>query len=118
MKINITNTEKLTEAIKAAEGKATARTITAKDIVYVLNKINIPKNRLDGTVVHYDGGEHFPSAYKYRPESTHWTAENRNGRWYVTDIRRAYCPNRKTSSGHIEFSEDAKEWIIQQASMI
>lgn len=117
-KINITNVDKLAEAIKVAEGRAKERTVTAEDIICILNKIEVPKSRLNGTVVHYDGGEHFANAYKYAPMSTHWTAENIHGKWYVTDIRRNYCPNRKTRSGYIEFSEAAKEWIIQQASMI
>ena len=118
MKINITNEAKLTEAIKAAEGRATARTVTAKDIVYTLGKIGngIAKVKLNGTKVHYTGAEHFPSAYKYRPESTHWIAENVKGKWYVTDIFRADCPNRATWNTSVEYSEEAKEALIDKMS--
>ena len=117
MKINIDNTEKLTIAIKEAEGKATARTIKASDIQYILHDISegIPKAKLHGTKVHYDGAQHFPNAYKYRAESTHWSAENIKGKWYVTSISRGTCPNRIKNTW-IEFSEEAKKRIIENAS--
>ena len=115
MKILITNENKLNAAIAEAEGRATVRTIKADDIAWILNKIKVPKSKLDGTTVHYDGAEHFPNAYKYRPESTHFTAENIKGKWYVTDIYRATCPNRTTWNTCIEYSPNAKEWILENA---
>ena len=117
MKILVTNGKKLTEAIMKAEGRATARTITATDICHVLDKIKVPKSKLDGTVVYYDGGEHFANAYKYRPESTHFRAENIKGKWYITDIRRDTCPNRERS-GRISYGEQAKAWIVEDASYL
>lgn len=116
-KINIQNIEKLAAAVDAAQSKAKMRTVTAADIVRTLGNIRIPKSRLSGTKVYWDGGEHFPNAYKWTPESTHWTAENVNGTWYVTDISRGRCPNRN-SKGRIEFSEAAKEWIISAKEVI
>lgn len=116
-KINVKNKEKLVLAIKEAEGRATARTVTYDDIVSVLEDIKVPKSRLHGTIVKYDGGQHFPRAYKYRPESTHWTAINSHGKWYITEICRSYCPNR-LSNGFISYSEDAKKWILSKASEI
>lgn len=116
-KINIKSIEKLAAAIKEAEGRATARTITAENIVYTLDRIRVPKSRLDGTVVRYDGGEKFPHAYKWIPESTHWEAENRRGVWYVTNIWRGTCPN-STKSGYITYGESAKAWIIENASAL
>ena len=118
MKINITNETKLAEAIKNAEGRATVRTITVHDIKHTLDKIPVPKSKLSGTKVHYDGAEHFPNAYKYKPESTHWYAENINGKWYVTNICRNTCPNRTTWRTSIQYSEDAKKWLIENASYI
>lgn len=120
MKINITNKEKLTAAIKEAEGRATARTVTANDITRVLNNIGkgIPKTKLSGTVVHYDGAEYFPNAYKYRPESTHWVAENIKGKWYVTDIHRDTCPNRVRWNTSITYSEEAKQAILDNVSFV
>ena len=115
MKILITNEAKLTETIAAAEGKAKVRTITANDIRNTLEKIKVPKSKLNGTKVHYDGAEHFPRAYKYRPESTHWEAENIKGKWYVTNIFRSTCPNRSTWNAFITYGEEAKAWILDNA---
>ncbi len=117
MKIIVTNQEKLNAAIREAEGKATVRTVSATGIIMVLNKVgsNIAKSKLSGTKVHYDGGQHFAKAYKYTPESTHWIAENIKGKWYITDIYRGICPN-KTKNTHVEYSETAKQAIIENAS--
>lgn len=51
MKINIDNTEKLAAAIKEAEGRATARTVEATEIQYILHEIEsgITKNRMPGS---------------------------------------------------------------------
>lgn len=117
-KINITNLEKLQDALNEVQKGCSARIITAKDIVSVLTGIEVPKSRLHGTTVTWDGAESFPGAYKYTPQSTHWLAENVNGRWYVTDIFRCECPNRSTRQGMVYFSDDAKAWIIEQFSMI
>lgn len=119
-KINIDNIEKLQTALDEVQARCTARTVTANNIAYILHEIDmsIPKTRLNGTKVHWDGAEKFPHAYKHTPESTHWWAENVNGRWYVTDIRRAACPNRVSRKGTIEYSEAAKAYIIEQNSML
>ena len=116
-KINITDTEKLAAAIKEAEGRATARTVSVKEIQYVIEEVSkdIPKAMLHGTKVYYDGAQHFPNAYKYRPESTHWEAENVRGRWYITSIYRYTCPNRRRNT-RVEYSEEAKQRIIENAS--
>ena len=120
MKININNIEKLAEAIRTAEGKAKVRTISAEKIVDIINEIgkDIPKKRLSGTTVLYDGAEHFPNAYRYRPESTHFEAENVNGRWYITNIYRGACPNRYKYNTIVSYSDEAKEYILEQASNV
>ena len=117
-KINIAALDKLQAALDEVQKRCSARTVTAKEIADVLNGIKVPKKHLNGTKVHWDGAEKFPNAYRYTPESTHWTAENVNGRWYVTAIYRNTCPNRSTRRGEIEYSEAAKAWILEQASMI
>ena len=119
MKINIDNTEKLAIAIKEAEGRATERTVEARDIQYILNEVGdgIPKAKLHGTKVYYSGARHFAKSYKYRPNSTHWAAENIKGKWYVTDIHRDVCPNRRVNTV-IEYSEEAKATIIYESSNV
>lgn len=120
MKINVTNEEKLSQAIKEAEGRATARTVTATQIRDALKKIapGVARAKLNGTKVTYNGAEHFPGTYKYRPESTHWTAENIKGKWYVTSIYRDTCPNRVTWNMAVEYSEEAKNAIVDKMSYI
>lgn len=118
MKININAVDKVQAELDRVQNRCKTRTIMAADITKILNKIGVPKSKLSGTKIHWDGAEKFPSAYKYTPKSTHWEAENINGRWYVTDIYRSTCPNRSTFKGEIEYSDSAKEWIIKNASMI
>ena len=118
MRINLTNNAKVTEAIKKAEGRATARTVSAEDIVKALAKIKVPKSKLNGTIVQWDGAEHFPNAYKYRPESTHWVAENVNGRWYLIDVFRDTCPNRDTWRMQIDYGEEAIGWILEHEKYV
>lgn len=119
MKININAVDKVQAELDRVQNRCKSRTIMATDITKILNKISVPKSRLSGTKVYWDGAEKFANAYKYKPgNSTHWEAENINGRWYVTDIYRSMCPNRSTFKGEIEYSDSAKEWIIKNASMI
>ena len=118
MKINLTNNAKVTAAIKEAEGRATARTVSVEDIVKALGKIKVPKSKLNGTVVRWDGAEHFPNAYRYRPESTHWVAENVNGKWYLTNVYRDTCPNRTTWRMQINYSEEAIAWILEHEKYV
>lgn len=68
IKINEKNAEKITAAIKAAEGRATARTVTLKDIENAIQRAHkvftfkpaMPNSRMNGTRIEYDGGEKFP----------------------------------------------------------
>ena len=120
-RINIANTNKLQKAIEDAQGRATARTITVDTILRILgniDKLGIPRKRLNGTTVDYDGAEKFPSSYKWVPESTHFSAEFKNGKWFVTHIWRGGCPNLKTSRGFIAFSDEAKKWLLEDLSKI
>lgn len=97
-KIRITNTEKLPGMIQAAEGRATARTITPANIAEMLDtvteRILALSTRKDatGTKITADcNAQHFPNAYKYIPESTHFTAVLKSTGWTVTSIYRDRC---------------------------
>lgn len=96
--IKITNAAKLDAMIQAAEGRATARTITPDDIAEALDQVTerilLLSTRKDatGTKVEADpNAQTFPHAYKYTPESTHFTAELKASGWTVTGIFRARC---------------------------
>lgn len=118
MKISVTADKKLQDALDAVQKLSKTRTVTVQDIRNTLDRIPVLKAHLDGTTVYWDGAEQFPGAYRYTPMSTHWTAQNIKGRWYITDICRAECPNRSSFRGLVEYSEDAKKWIIDHASML
>lgn len=115
------STAALTAAIKEAEGRSTARTVTAKEILSTLeeveDKIGV-KRAMNGTTVNWDGGQKFPSAYRAIPYSTHWTAEYRNGHWNILTIARGICPNVSTGSGRVCYSDAAKQVIIEKASTL
>jgi len=109
--------EQLTAEIKKAEGRATARTITAENLVETLieieNRLGITKKSMEGirVVVDYNA-QTFPSAYKYRPESTFFVAVYNKG-WKLTDIRRDWTRSPKQAV-QIEHTEDSKKAIIDR----
>lgn len=104
---------KLTEV----QVRCKARTIDIMDIERILGivELNCSKKALTGTKVVYDGGMKFTSAYKYTPESTHFSAEFNGKAWIVTDIYRDACPNRVTSCS-VSYSDTAKQDIINKLS--
>lgn len=119
--INEYNTvvESLKNAIKEAEGRASARTITAEEILSTLIRIeddlHISKKAMDGIRMIADiNSQSFPRAYKYTPESTHFSAEYKNGSWRLTDIYRAECKN--SFHIHIDHTEESKKAIIERLS--
>ena len=113
--------ERLSDELKAAEGRATARTIYAWDIVseasHILSTINIPRKHMEGCKAIVDiNAQGFPKAYKYTPESTIFCLEfGKAGAVYVTDIRRDTCTSRMY---RITYTEDAKKAIIDSAEKL
>lgn len=110
-------TAKLTDAIKEAEGRATARTITAEIVLKTLseveNRLNIAKKYLKGVkVIANPNAQTFPRAYKYTAESTYFCAEHNGKAWKITNIYREECENTRVN---IELTDDAKAAIIRNA---
>lgn len=112
--------EPLSAAIRKAEGRATARRLTARDVVDALESItetlNIPAKHMRGikaTVC--PAAQDFPRAYKYTPDATTFCAEYKSTGWVVTDISRAACP-RASQEYFIELTEDAKAAILDRIS--
>lgn len=89
---------RLNAALDAAQKGCTARILTCEKIDWILekaaSKMNIPRAHMKGTRLTYNGAEHFPSAYHFRPESTHFDAEHNGRHWVITSIKRGPCPNR------------------------
>lgn len=110
------NREKIEQAIKEAEGKATARTIDYTHIEHFIKRIekrlNIPKKSMRGIVATVDyWADNFPSAYSYTPYSTHFTIEKVSTGWALVDVSRK-ATRRATQECILSLTEEAKEAII------
>ena len=114
--INGSHTEKLAAALDEVQARCTARTLTVADVESILEdataKLPISKAAMKGTRLEYTGAEKFPSAYKYRPESTHIIAEHNGRYWVILDIDRYTCPNRNDNAG-LRLSDSAKEALLR-----
>ena len=118
--LNAKNMDKIAAEIKHAEGKSTARTITAGEIKTTCEKIEknlkITKKALNGTSVVVDiCAQSFPHAYKFVPESTHFKAAYKNGAWRITNIYRAACSYPEV---HLTLTESAKIAIFESKQTI
>ena len=87
------NADRINAAIKEAEGRATARTITAMDVNSAAEKItrrlNISKTALKGVSAHVDPwAQDFPRAYKYTPESTQFDLIYTGSGWALVNVDR------------------------------
>ena len=126
MKKIILNTENkiadLTETLNTVQHRCTARTLSAENIVEILNgilaKYPIAKAKMNGVFIHYDGAEHFPNAYKHTPESTHFTAVFNGKCWTITEIFRDTCPNRTGFNTVVTLTETAKMALIEAMEKI
>lgn len=111
----------LFDAIRAAEGRATARTITPEEVVSALYMITeklgfLPRKYMEGVAVDIDyHAQDFPHAYKYTPESTHFCAVYKRGSWRVIDIYRA-TTRRASQAYRVDLTDAAKEAIIAHYS--
>lgn len=126
MKKIILNTENkisdLTEALNTVQHRCTARTLSAENIVEILNgilaKYPIAKAKMNGVSVHYDGAEHFPNAYRHIPESTHFTAVFNGKCWVITEICRDTCPNRTGFNAVVTLTDTAKMALFEAMEKI
>lgn len=120
MKINpFTNSgmEKLAAALDEVQRRAKVRTISADDVKSALlsinKKLDIPKKHLDGVQICVDiHAQTFPSAYKYRPESTQFVAVNIRGTWYVTGVSRSDTM-RPTKAVLCRLTDEAKAALVE-----
>jgi hypothetical protein len=103
MKIRVTDTEKLSAAIAAAEGpRCSARCITAADIqlevAYITNELDrlLAKKDQVGAAVAVDlNAQTFPGAYKGIPYSTQFVVERFASGLFVTGVFRARCRSHR-----------------------
>jgi len=118
MLIKDANKSRIEEMIKAAEGKATARTITYKDIVDSIEileeKLNIPKKHMEGISASIDyNAQTFPRAYKYTPSSTCFEVVRKKSGWDLMYVERSRCRNEEQAFD-VVLTEKAKEEILKK----
>ena len=115
IKISAENAEKINAAISEIEGKATARTLDADDIIKIAERSTeqvaartfLPKTRQVGAVVTYRMGINLPSSYKYAPEYTEVILERRKSGWFLVSARRARGAAKQAETFEISLSPQA-----------
>ncbi len=121
--INAANADKIAAAIEEAQHLARVRRISAETVAATCDSIlaklfrsGATKKSLDGLRAKVDEcAESMPSAYKGIPESTHYIAEYRGGKWRLVDVYRA----QTRRYGHrikLTIPEAAQAAIIAAAS--
>lgn len=115
--INGKHREKLAAELEKLQHRCTARTLTVRGIESILSeterKLGVSKKALTGTVLTYSGAQTFPRAYKYQPESTHFTAEFNGRYWVILEICRDDCPNHHHDTT-LQLSDGAKEALLER----
>lgn len=114
------NADKIKAAIIEAEGRATARTITAQQVITrsqeIVEHLGISKAALEGTTASIDeGAVTFPNAYKYVPYSTQYDMRYHRGSWRLTDVYRA-ATSAPTYRVYLRLSETAKAAVLDKVS--
>lgn len=114
------NKDKIEQAIKAAEGRATARTISYGRIVSTLETVEktlgIAKSHMTGIKINVDyWAQQFPGAYDHIPYSTHFTATKTASGWKLTKVFRDKCRG-KTQTHLVTLTKKAEEAIIKSKS--
>ena len=118
-KTNVNAVRKLEKIIDDVQGKATARTISAKLVAQYaekletkLSKIGLTKKLMKGLLVIVDpNAQEFPRAYKYEPISTTFYLERGSSDWFVSSIDRTRC-------GNVEFLIVSKITSEQEKAII
>ena len=112
-----TEAVKLNEYIKSAEGRATARTIDAHDIIEALTEVDaylgISKKAMKDTTVRIDcNAQKFPNAYKWTPESTIVFAKFTSTGWSIESIARSATMTKRFQ---LSLSDTAEEAYLKKA---
>lgn len=119
--INENNVEKITAVLADVQKRSKVRTIDTSDIYNTVDRVNghlaIPKKYMEGVMIHCDlNAQDFPNAYKYRPESTHFTATFKGGKWRLTGVYRD--TTERTNKVKITLTGEAKEKILDNITVI
>jgi hypothetical protein len=120
-KVYIRNIEAANEMIKAAEGRATARTASAEALLAAFDQLRI--ERLNGIsskalkgskAIYHASSERLPRSYKYQADSTQIALEHDGKDWFIVDVsRKTLRQTAKLRLGiELTLSDTAKEWLL------
>ena len=118
IKITEQNIDIINEAIKAAEGKAKARTITAADVMNAVNAFGeiIPyraKAHFVGSYVIVNANaQEYPNAYKYQPDGTFFRVELKKSGFYLSSVWRDSCAKDGKDGHEYRFTPEAEQAIL------
>ena len=122
IRVNDANFEAIEKAVAEAEGKATARTISAGEIIYAAEEIEqylaIPKKALEGTKVSVDlNAQTFPNAYtnRHTPISTHFDLVYTQREWRLERVYRART-NSPLNRYQITLTPEGKQAVLDRVS--
>lgn len=122
IRVNDENLEIIEKAIAEAEGKATARTISAGAIIGAAEEIEqylaIPKKALEGTKVSVDlNAQVFPNSYtnRHTPISTHFDLVYIHREWRLDRVYRART-NSPLNKYQITLTPEGKQAVLDRVS--
>lgn len=118
MKINITNTEKIREAIKKAEHRARTRTIVAEEIPYHIRKIEKRLHEMGIAQKNWKGimfscnpyAEPYANNYKGTPYGTGFNLHRGSGDWYITGIERITTNTSQKNQYNFSNEEEYRQY--------
>ena len=116
------NAGRLQAALSTVEGRATARLVSAEDLIRLTEQLEEQLRRYS-TLKAREGliakiaphVERFPRAYKWWPEGTACQVEYSRGSWKLLSVCREYCDNPADGSRIIHMPQAMQAEIIQRA---
>ena len=115
IKVNTANAERINAALSEIEGRATARTLDADDLIEIAERSEkevaartfLPKSHQTGAVVTYRMGLNLPNRYRYAPEYTEVTLGRRKSGWFLLSARRVRGNVKQAEYFAISLSQEA-----------
>lgn len=116
------NVARLQAALSAAEGRSSARLISAEYLIRLTAELDKQLRRystlkaMQGIVVKLaPHAERFPNAYKWRPEGTACRIKYSSGNWKLINCCREYCDNPANGSCILHMPDAMHAEMVQRA---
>ena len=122
MKTNLSKRDEIEKTLAVLQIRSQTRTVTYDEIQILVARIEdtlktlgIPKKLWDGMRFRIDANaQKFPNAYKYEPMSTIVKIQRFSKDWFIVDIARARCEERKVQI-ETAYTDEQKQAILIQA---